>query len=815
MATTPITNIQPATLTPSQGTYAGLFFVTLATLMFEILLTRIISVMMGYQLAFAAISLAMFGMTLGALHVYRNEHSYSGTNAKAQMTRAALWFALTVIVCLLIQFIVPFPSRPALASLWIFLGYPLLSVPFYYSGVCVCVALTKFPARTSGLYAVDLAGAACGCILVIYVLEVTDAPTALVIVALLASVAATLFATDGGQMSLKRIAMILSGVLLIFVTANTILTRQQASLLRVTWAKGHEEPRPLYEKWNSFSRIAVSGDPHVATNVITEGISSTCPPDRMVRQLHLRIDADAETTLTALDGRIDDLDYLKYDVKSVVYYLRPNANAMVIGAGGGRDVLSALLFGARSVRAVEINRDILRTVNERFGDFTGHLNWNPRVTFVNDEARSYIKRTDDRFDVIEASFIDTWAATAAGALSCTENSIYTIEAWNLFLNRLTPSGVLSFSRWYQTHQPAEAYRLTSLGAAALQSAGVVDSRAHILLVRNLRKDEAFRGALGAVTILVSKAPFSSAELDEIEMVSRRLQFDIVLSPRYVIDPIFAELAKGNSDTEVSANTHLNVSPPTDNIPFFFYMTLPRESLKPKSLGEPGGIVGVLLLLVVFLIVFFIFLPVLGTLPRATVLRATPDLLFFAAIGLGYMLIEISQMQRFMLFLGHPTYTLAVVLFVLLLSSGAGSYATRGIKPACRRAFACLIMLLVVVCALGLLMPLLLSGFASATASVRVVVAAGMLIPIGFFMGMAFPLGMKLSGQRLQPLTPGLWGINGAASVFGSILSLMIAMNLGISNSFWAGFASYGIALCAYVLATQTSISPERREVRYR
>src|SRR6516225_7078271 len=184
---------------PSRQTYAAVFLMTLATLMFEILLTRVLSVTIGYSLAFVAISLAMFGITIGALKVYRNEGRYAGINAKKQMARTALWFGLSVVFSLTFQFVVPFPTNPLVAALWIaVVGYPLFSIPFYFSGICICIALTKFPAHTSSLYATDLVGAASGCILVIGVLHVSDAPTALITVALLAGIAGTLLANDSG-----------------------------------------------------------------------------------------------------------------------------------------------------------------------------------------------------------------------------------------------------------------------------------------------------------------------------------------------------------------------------------------------------------------------------------------------------------------------------------------------------------------------------------------------------------------------------------------------------------------------------------------
>jgi hypothetical protein len=794
-------------------TLAGLFLITLATMTLELLLTRIFSVTMWYHFAFVAISLAMFGMTVGALQVYRDPKAYDVARAKQQMARSALWFAVTAVGSVLAHVLVPFRSQPVLAVLWIMLTYILLSFPFYFSGICVCVALTKFSGSISQLYAADLVGAGSGCVLLIYVLAVTDGPTAVVFVAFLGCLAALLLAADSGLRQLQRTALILSASFALIAISNTLLAQRNASLLRVTWAKGEEEMLPLYEKWNSFSRITVRGDPSVASKVVTEGISITYPKDRLQRQLDLRIDSDAETTLTALDGGLPRLDYLKYDVKNVVHYLRSNASVLIIGSGGGRDVLSALLFGQRTVCAVEINPNILDTVNRRFGVFTGHLDRNPKVTFVNDEARSYIARTDERFDIIEASFIDTWAATAAGALTLAENSLYTVNAWKLFLNRLTPQGVLSFSRWYLPKLPAEAYRLTSLAAATLRASGVADPRSHILLVRNLRHGPG-GGPIGAATILVSKAPFSSADIDRFEEVSKQLQFDVVLSPRFALDTVFAALANGQDADTIVRLLPLDISAPTDDSPFFFYMRPLRNPLHLIKFAEDGsgsyvrsgGIVVGLLVFVTLLTVIVALVPTLRTVSKEALHGVGPHVVFFGGIGLGFMLIEISQMQRLIVFLGHPTYALSVVLFALLLSSGLGSYTTRKISNADLNAFARLLLLLLTLLVFGLVTPRATSALASSMTTVRIAVAIGILFPLGLFMGMALPLGLKLAANQHDDLAPALWAVNGSMSICGSVLAVAIAMNAGISSTFWCGFCCYAVAFCAYVWTSRSSRS---------
>jgi len=796
-------------------TCAGVFGVALATLMYEILLTRIFSVTMYYHFAFMAISIAMFGMTVGALWVYLCCQHSSPARTKYEMARSALLFAVSAVFSIVLHcFVVFLAGDSALSLVFMAPSYAVISLPFIFSGICICLALTKFPRHVSKLYAADLAGAATGSVLVIYGMRVTDAPTAVVFVALLASTSAVVFSIDGGFRKLRPVMVIAAVLFAGFVVVNTVLVNQQKSFLRLRWIRGEREHRPVYEKWNSFSRIAVAGNANQPRAPVTEGISVVYPADRNVRELHLTIDAGAETTLTAFDGDLSSVDYLKYDVKNFAHYLRPNASVLVIGAGAGRDVLAALTFGQRSVRAVEVNEDIIRTANGRFGDFTGHLDRNPKVTFVNDEARSYVARIRDRFDIIQVSFIDTWAATAAGGFTLTENSLYTVEAWKLFLERLTPTGILSFSRWYIPDPPAEAYRLTSLAAAALKEEGVVSPAGHIALVKNARRWGDRLTPYGAGTILVSKAPLSASDLEIVEHIANKMAFHLVLTPRFALDATFATLASGKDLERFAASFPLDISPPRDDRPFFFNMLRLRDAFNREWQyhqqwnfnWQAVSVLGNALAIVVTLLLLSVFVP-LGLTTRKAVLRsAAPQFVFFAAIGLGFMLVEISQMQRLIVFLGHPTYGLSVVLFALLLSSGLGSYSTRMISGPdwTRSAGSRLLGLLGVLIVFGLLTPRAINAFQASTTVVRIIVATAIIFGQGLPMGMAFPLGLKLASGRAGKLTPWLWGINGATSVCASVFAVAIGLNSGISAEFWTGVSCYTMAYGAFVWAAASA-----------
>jgi hypothetical protein len=793
--------------------WPGLFLVTSATLMYEILLTRIFSVTMWYHFAFVAISVAMFGMTAGAIVVYLAPNYFGPQRLQYHLALSALLFAISMVMSFLTHLSIPFVIHFSFIGLYsIALTYAVLSIPFVFSGMCVCLCLTRFPGQVGRLYAADLAGAAVGCILIIYTLEMTDGPTSVIVSALFASLGAYFFARPIGGGNIRRLAYACSFALAVFTVVNTVLVIQQRPLLRLMWVRGELEPRPLYEKWNSFSRITV----HTSSDKpFGWGQSSTYPTSRKVRELDLTIDAFADTVLTAFSSD-KDLEHLKYDVTNVAHYVKRDAKVLVIGVGGGRDILSALAFGQRAVLGVELNKNIIEALTNEFGDFTQHVDRNPAVTIVNDEARSYLARQSNKFDIIQASLIDTYAATAAGAFILSESSLYTTEAWNIFLQHLNPDGILTFSRWWSPQNVGELYRLTALASASLMQQGVANPRDHLVIVRNiplkesLGEDEAW--AVG--TILVKTVPFSDRELSILEDVSRRMQFEMILSPRVARDQIFEALASGRDLEATTRNFALNIAPPTDDSPFFFQLLRLHDVFQTNvwRTGYLGKmdinsnlravfVLGILVIVVIGLTLLCIIAPLIATADPPSLRGALPLIIFFLCIGLGFMFIEVSQMQRLIIFLGHPTYGLSVVLFVLLMASGMGSYTTQRINADLSRpVIVRLCTLISVLAALGAVTPYALREFQASTIVVRILVSVSILFPLGVFMGMAFPLGLKVASLKPLSITPWLWGVNGAASVCASVLAIVIAMSASISAAFWTGVSCYVVAAIALVWA---------------
>ena len=791
-------------------TYLGLFLVALSTLMYEILLTRIFSVTMFYHFAFVAISVAMFGMTVGSLLVYLLPGVFRESTVYRDLAVAATAFPILLVLSFLTQLSIPFRIHPSVVAVYaIALTYVVITLPFIASGVVVSLALTRFPRRVHRLYAADLAGAAIGCLILGPALSLTDAPTVVLLIAVLASLGGVAFSRASQSRALRSLGITSTVVLAALTLGNAILVARQFPVFRILYIRGSFEARPLYEKWNSYSRVRVNGDVNQAIIPTGWGLSSRLPSDLRAHQLQMDIDVSAGTVMTGFDGDPSQLRHLKYDVTNIGYWLKQRPEVLIVGAGGGRDVLSAIAFGARHVTAVELNKDVIKTVNGKFGDFTGHLDRRPDVTFANDEARSYIARDPRRVDVLQISLIDTWAATAAGAFVLSENSLYTSEAWNLFLRHLTDDGLLSVSRWYFRDRPAELYRLATLAMTALRSV-TARPRDQVVIVRNMQVANRPELPDGVGTLLVRRTPFSSTDLDAIDTRCADLGFEVVLSPRVALDPLFVQLLDPSQMDAVARAYPVDIRPPTDNSPFFFNMLRLRDVFRWQllDLGKQSNnmkavaTLAVLLVTVSVLTALCILLPLSVTARRTDFTGARPLLTFFIAIGLGFMLIETSQMQRLIIALGHPTYGLTVVLFALLLSSGVGSYLTAGMGQdrGGSSGVARLLGLVAVLALFGLLTPGIARWSEAATTPIRIAAAVAVLFPPGLAMGMAFPLGMQLAARRAAALTPWLWGLNGAASVLASVLGVCIALNWSISAAFWTGWFCYVAALAAFVRA---------------
>lgn len=799
------------------ATYAGVFVVTLTTLMYEIALTRIFSVAMWYHFAFVAISVALFGMTVGALIVHLRPGWFAGAQVKPQMWRWSLAFGVSVALAFFTQLAIPFEPHLTMAGLWsVVLTCVVISVPFVCSGVVVALALTRFPDRVNRLYAADLIGAGLGCVLLVAAFDVLDGPSLVVAIAALACAGALLLAFDAGLRRGQVVSVLCVVCLGLLAGGNAYRHDRGDPFIRIVWAKEQKDPLHRVDRWNAFSRVTVDGDEGVLVPAGGYGASHRLPAGTMVEDLSVVIDGAASTSITGYTGDEAETDFLRYDITNLGYYAHEgDCRTVTIGVGGGRDVLSSLEFGCQHVTGIEINNSIIDLLTDQFGEFSGHLDQDPRVDLVNDEARSWLTRSDEEFDQIQISMIDTWAASAAGAFALTENSLYTTDGWHTFLDRLAPGGTLSVSRWYQMpsfSEPFEAFRVASLASEVLHQRGVTDPRDHVLI---------YEGPVNgfdtsAATFLVSPDPFTDETLATIAETAEYMGFRPVLTPTEAADPRFADIVAPGGPSAGIAQFDQDLSPPTDDRPFFFQMAELGTFLRGEGLADNLIFRPVLVLTMLAGVVLLLAAVCIGG-PLVAMGRGTrhrgriPFYGYFAGIGLGFMLIEFSQLQRLSTFLGHPTYALTVVLFTVLLFSGIGSVvAERITDPDRPRSLLVPVGALVVALfCFGLATEPVMASFAGSTTPVRIAASVGLLAPLALLMGMPFSIGMRAAGTDGEAPTAFLWGINGAMSVVASVLGALMAMFFGITVTFAAGAATYAAAAACLALIVRALLARSR------
>ncbi|WP_298260102.1 hypothetical protein [Bradyrhizobium sp.] len=771
--------------------YFAIFALATATLSYQILITRFFSVMLYYHFAFAAISLAMLGLTRGAMAVYENPARYTPERIGVEFARHAAWFAMTGVGAMVAFLCVPLVVPAEYVTIALGIATIAFVKPFTESGVCITLLLTRLPNSGGWLYAADLAGAALGCIGVILLLLVIDPVSATMGIGAFAATAGWIMARGSADIRSARLSGAVALTLAVVTAMHTGLDLSGKSHLGVFWAKGVQQMGTLFERWNTYSRIRVIGlgesEPF--------GWGFAHVPEKRINQHILDIDAGANTVITRNDGDINKLAYLKDDVINAAYQVEPVADVAVVGVGGGRDILSALLFGARRIRGIEINPAIVEVLTDKFADFSGHLDRQPGVSLVNAEARSYINHSSGRYDLVQISLIDTWAATAAGGLTLTENRLYTVEAWDDFYRALKPGGMLSVSRWFdsKSHR-VELHRLVAIAASALQRRGVpaAELSKHLIAVN----------VDHIITVITRPDALTAAEWLKARTNLEAQGFKVLLGPDVAYDAITTTLMSGKADNAFFASLVENITPSTDDNPFFFFTERFRNLItKPSAtLSSNNAAISMTLILIVVALcacAYYIVVPFLRLARRMPLSVLTPPVAYFCAIGMGFMLIEVSQMQRLMVFLGHPVYGLAVVLFTILLFSGIGSTTVAGRYPRPGAVIGRAAALLATLVVAGLLTPMLTASARSAATDVRILLSVLLLAPPAFCMGMMFPLGLSVWRDRSE-LLPFFWSANGITSMLASVLGMALSIAFGISNTYAIGVGFY--AVCAIMIA---------------
>jgi hypothetical protein len=762
----------------------------MATLLMELSLTRIFSVVFYYHLAFLAISIALFGLGAGGVFSYVvatwKAPLYTKLGRLSAVNSFLVLLALTVILA----------QGGSLTNWNLALIYFTTALPFFVSGTIVSLAVSETMERIDRVYFYDLLGAAGGCLLLIPLLNQFGGPCTVIAAAVCFAVAAAIWHSLAGSVTGRAGSVALALALVSFLTYN-----EKHPVIDIHYAKGHKLQNELWSKWNSISRIAVSRQPDGSGIIF--------------------IDADASTGIAHFD--FDHLtpqqhrDLLEQGT-ALPYVVRPGAKALIIGPGGGWDVSRALASGSHDITAVEINDIIATTVmREKFAFMSGGLYLRPDVHVHVEDGRSFVRRSTDKFQVIQATLVDTWASTAAGAFALSENNLYTTDAFRDYLSHLTADGMVCFTRW-GFEPPRESLRLVSLAMAALDQLGETQPWRHVIVGR----DGSVQGFGAKDTVLVSRKPLGEAEIDRARSLFAAAHMEAVYLPGSEVRNQFHDLLLSPNPAEYQRNYTFDITPVSDNRPFFFYTVQPRdlwnfvktasrESEDYKAVNKALPLLFGLLAVSLVATALILVMPplVLGTrLPRHPgVIRF---LLYFLFIGTGYILIEVGLIQKFVLFLGHPTYALTVVIFSLLTSSGLGSFASRRLLGSDEGR---LIKALGCVALLAALLAFLVSGLLSSLVwmplAFKIVLTVALLTPLGFVMGMPFPTALRRLERMHAPSVRWAWSLNAAASVMGSVGALVCGIYLGLIQTLVIGGLFYLAALAVVARVSTTEIpAPE-------
>lgn len=765
----------------------GVACVAASTILAELCLTRVFSVLFYYHFSFFAVALAMSGLAIGGLVAARHAPAQaSAADFETFLAGLALGGAVAGIMALSLVVSVPLDTAYLLG---VVLGALIWLPSFVLSGAFLGAAFGRRARWIGSLYGWDFLAAGGACLGAIALLRRVQGPAALLASPLLLSFAAAVLT--------RRRKWRMGGMLLAGSLAAVMLYAAAGDRPLLGLPEHRAPGSVIFERWNEYSRVQGRIDPlwpDVRTFVV----------DRTAATQMSRIPASADggppVPGPSWTTGFQALPYLTG---------RPLRSVAIIGVGGGRDLLAPLALGARHVVGFELNRIFVDLLSREALDFNA-LARRPEVTLVNAEARSALRHDRRTFDVVQASLIDTWAATAGGGFVLSENGLYTLDGWRVLLGRLTPSGILTMTRWYLPRVPAETYRLVALAATALADAGIPDARSHIFLAAAPPPDAPVDPVVGPVmlsTIMVSRTPFTSEEVAHLRDARMDQRVMVLADPtgRASDSTIDALLDPARRPAAIAAS-RFDISPPTDFRPFFFLQLRLGDLGRLVRRGDPVTIAGftfsglrVLLTLVLCATGLAIAVALLG---RAR-LQSGPQTdrlvpwmgLYFLAIGLGYMLVQLGMHQRLTLLLGHPTYALSVVLFSMLLGSGIGAAASARVVPEGRETRAWIAIISVVAASLTAMAAIPLFDAIDQTL-LRNVIVGGWLAIVGAVLGTAFPVGVRLAAPAGPSTIEWMWAINGAASIVGSTLAALIGLESGSRAVLAAGLACYLLAaLC--------------------
>ena len=749
--------------------FAGIFLIALSGLVLEVSITRIFSAAIWYHFAFVAVSVALVGLGASGLVVQHRVKKLKGKWAENLTIYSAWGIAIFIPITLFVMH--------ALASQVIYLPLfmILFSVPFFLVGIIISAAFNAFASVAGRLYAADLIGASAGALLVVLFLVLTGGEGATLIVGLIAAIGGTIFSRIAKNIkktvvSLMFVAFALS---LIFLNHATqifaIPTDPTAQKDLPIYLREHPGSKIVKTEWNSFSRIDV-----VEGGAGGEGLVAK-----------VFIDGGAGTNIISWDGKTESRQELSTWMQYLPFKMMQDPKVLVIGSGGGRDVVASLVSGSKDVTSVEINPIIYETVKS-YGDRAGNVYSHEYVRSYVDEGRSFITRSSEKYDIVYVPFVDTWASVSSGGLSVSENFLYTLQGFQQYYDHLTDTGKIVTVRWL-----IDAPRFISTYAKLLEQNGIPQDQLdrHLIMVTS----DSYTQDPSVTMVIFSKSPFTDEEIRFFSQSFSQYGYKPILVPGQIMREPYSALLNGQINLDQFYDMfETKVYPVTDDNPYFLSFEKPLPGVVEVLLYASVGIVAI------FLLVPFAWMKrrreeEVGT--KKSEIGIATMIPYFAALGMGFILIELALLQKLILLMGNPTMTFALLLFTLLISSGAGSLLSARIA---KNNMKNLVFIIGGIAGLGILYFLFLPPIIYSTIAepieAKAAVSIAILAPIGFLMGMPLPTGMRLLKVHRPDYIPWMWAVNGAFSVLGAVLAIALGIMYGSSLAMILGILIYLIAL---------------------
>ena len=879
-----------------------LFVLSLSIILFELALTRIFSIVLWYDYAFMAISIAFFGLGVGSFMIHIQKDKFSTLKKKStidsqftfssRIVRYAIAYGISLpIFTFLIGYI---PSDTS----YIYLFYLISSVPFFFAGAAMALIFLAMSEKISKLYFADLIGAALATIILDPMMQSLGAGSFLLLISavVVGSSACSYFfmlrrtATyrsgeeeeeetpyhnpqPRADIDRKKVvvklqnrvevlaAITFSGLMILLIvnsaSSMNIFDIKPGMSKGLYYQLNHpSEFQHLSEEWNSFSRVDVTrkiGKQEADNNILSSslpvgsnkqnnnsnssdgsnnnGVTVADMDNATPHELaSIIIDADAATPIYRWNGSQSDIAWIQKYMDYLPYEMINANNTLVIGSGGGEDILVALSDGVDNVTAVELNPLVVSAV-KRFDSQSGNIYNNNNVELIIDDGRRFISSSSEKYDVIVLKLVDSWAAQLAGGYALSENYLYTVEAFQQYFRHLDKDsgGMLVMTRWnfeLPRLMPLIVDSLVKETGKSRESVAkhvmVIEDRPGLYFGRSDDNQKYY-----PILLMIKSTPFLDGEVTTVKEKAEGNRAEItMLADNYVAAP-FNKLF--NNDSNVyseyfSTTVASNPTVPTDDSPFYFA----REQI-PKQM--------IILLITVMAISGLLSALLIYHARKRRVKfdsRSSFHVLFAIFIGVGFMILEVTFIQKFLLLLGTPIMALTVILFTILLSSGIGSYISGRIfstRPH-RAVLTSIPILAGIILVYFLYLQDIIESSISMELQYRIALTFGLLFPAGFLMGFQFPSLIKMASlialqnnknkvvfqhdnypdSKNNNNTTLLWGINIVASVIGTVLAAILAMIIGFNGNLLIGLSMYlGAGMCAlfsiyHMMNNRTTVS---------